>query len=336
MNKEQLASTAQAIVANNKGILAADESTATIAKRFAGINLESTEQRRRDYREMLFRADGVGEYIGGAILLDETLRQKAADGTPLAQVMNDAGTIPGIKVDKGAKALAGRPGETITEGLDGLRERLAEYYDIGARFAKWRGVIDIADGIPSHYAIRANADALARYAALCQEARIVPIVEPEVLMDGAHGIDRCEEVTQHVLETVFQTLYEAGIYLEGILLKPNMIIAGKGAAQQADASEVAERTITLLKRVVPSAVPGIVFLSGGQTEQQATEHLNIMNQGSSLPWAVSYSYGRALQQSALQAWRGDEKNVAEAQKVYLHRAKCNSLAAAGEYNSSMG
>lgn len=336
MNKEQLASTAQAIIANNKGILAADESTATIAKRFASINLESTEQRRRDYREMLFRAENAGEYIGGAILFDETLRQSAADGTSLVQVMNDAGTIPGIKVDKGAKALAGRPGETITEGLDGLRERLAEYYDLGARFAKWRGVIDISNDIPSHYAVRANADALARYAALCQEARIVPIVEPEILMDGDHDIDRCEEVTQHVLETVFQTLYEANVYLEGILLKPNMVISGKGCANQASANEVAERTVTLLKRVVPSAVPGIVFLSGGQTEQQATEHLDLMNKGGNLPWAVSYSYGRALQQSALQTWKGNESNVAAAQEAYLHRAKCNSLAAAGKYDVSMG
>ena len=337
MNHAELASTAQAIVANHKGILAADESTGTIAKRFAGINLDSTEDRRRDYREMLFNAENAGDFIGGVILYDETIRQQSADGDKtLVEVMQNNGMIPGIKVDTGAKPMAGRPGETITEGLDGLRERLEEYYKLGARFAKWRAVIDIAQDIPTYSAVRSNAEALARYAALCQEANIVPIVEPEILMDGDHDIERCDAVTRQVLQTVFNALNDAGVYLEGILLKPNMVIAGKQCANQASVEEVAERTIAALKRTVPSAVPGVVFLSGGQTEQQATANLDAMNKLGELPWALSYSYGRALQQSALQAWKGDAGNIPEAQKVYLHRARCNSLAAAGKYNADMG
>lgn len=335
MNKSELEKTARAMVAPGKGILAADESTGTIKKRFDQIKLESTEENRRAYRELLFTAPGAADYISGVILFDETLRQKCADGTPFPAYLAGLGIVPGIKVDAGAKPLAGFPGETVTEGLDGLRQRLAEYHDLGARFAKWRAVIDIADGIPSRFAIKANAHALARYAALCQEAGIVPIVEPEVLMDGAHTIERCEEVTSATLQTVFDVLYAHRIHLEGIVLKPNMVIAGKKCATQADPRQVAEATVRCLKRHVPASVPGIAFLSGGQTEAQATEHLSLMNAIGSLPWELSFSYGRALQASTLQAWGGQAAHVAAAQRAFHKRARLNGLARRGAYKPAM-
>ncbi len=333
--KAELEATARALVAPGKGILAADESTGTIKKRFDTIHLESTPETRRAYRELLFTTDGVEEFISGVILYDETIRQQARDGTPLPQVLSRRGIIPGIKVDKGAKDLAGFPGEKVTEGLDGLRERLAEYRDLGARFAKWRAVIDIGDGIPTRTCIMANAHALARYAALCQEAGLVPIVEPEVLMDGSHDIERCAEVTEATLRAVFGELYEARVYLEGTLLKPNMVIAGKKCPRQASTQEVAEATVRILRRAVPAAVPGIVFLSGGQSPVQATENLNAMNAMGSHPWELSFSYGRALQEPVLQAWRGDPANVAAAQQAYYHRARCNSAARYGKYTPAM-
>jgi fructose-bisphosphate aldolase class I len=335
MNKSELEKTARAMVAPGKGILAADESTGTIKKRFDQIKLESTEENRRAYRELLFTAPGAADYISGVILFDETLRQKCADGTPFPAYLAGLGIVPGIKVDAGAKPLAGFPGETVTEGLDGLRQRLAEYHGLGARFAKWRAVIDIADGIPSRFAIKANAHALARYAALCQEAGIVPIVEPEVLMDGAHTIERCEEVTSATLQTVFDVLYAHRIHLEGIVLKPNMVIAGKKCATQADPRQVAEATVRCLKRHVPASVPGIAFLSGGQTEAQATEHLSLMNAIGSLPWELSFSYGRALQASTLQAWGGQAAHVAAAQRAFHKRARLNGLARRGAYKPAM-
>jgi fructose-bisphosphate aldolase class I len=335
MNKSELEKTARAMVAPGKGILAADESTGTIKKRFDQIKLESTEENRRAYRELLFTAPGAADYISGVILFDETLRQKCADGTPFPAYLAGLGIVPGIKVDAGAKPLAGFPGETVTEGLDGLRQRLAEYHVLGARFAKWRAVIDIADGIPSRFAIKANAHALARYAALCQEAGIVPIVEPEVLMDGAHTIERCEEVTSATLQTVFDVLYAHRIHLEGIVLKPNMVIAGKKCATQADPRQVAEATVRCLKRHVPASVPGIAFLSGGQTEAQATEHLSLMNAIGSLPWELSFSYGRALQASTLQAWGGQAAHVAAAQREFHKRARLNGLARRGAYKPAM-
>ncbi|GIV78352.1 MAG: fructose-bisphosphate aldolase [Litorilinea sp.] len=333
--KAELEATARALVAPGKGILAADESTGTIKKRFDTIHLESTPETRRAYRELLFTTDGVEEFISGVILYDETIRQQAQDGTPLPQVLSRRGIIPGIKVDKGAKDLAGFPGEKVTEGLDGLRERLAEYRDLGARFAKWRAVIDIGDGIPTRTCIMANAHALARYAALCQEAGLVPIVEPEVLMDGSHDIERCAEVTEATLRAVFGELYEARVYLEGTLLKPNMVIAGKKCPRQASTQEVAEATVRILRRAVPAAVPGIVFLSGGQSPVQATENLNAMNAMGSHPWELSFSYGRALQEPVLQAWRGDPANVAAAQQAFYHRARCNSAARYGKYTPAM-
>jgi fructose-bisphosphate aldolase, class I len=335
MNHKELESTAQAMVAANKGILAADESNATIGKRFDGIKLESTEEHRRQYREMLFTAPAAGEHISGVILYDETIRQKTKDGTAFTELMKKNGMVPGIKVDTGAKPLAGYPGETITEGLDGLRERLAEYYKLGARFAKWRAVIDIGSGVPTPYAIAANAQALARYAALCQEASIVPIVEPEVLMDGDHDIVRCEAVTDMTLSRVFSELFAAGIYLEGMVLKPNMVIAGKKSSRQASAAQVAEATLRCLKRHVPPAVPGIAFLSGGQSPAQATEHLSLMNASGPLAWKLTFSYGRALQDMALKTWGGKGAQVAAAQKAFLSRAKLTSLAAAGTYQTSM-
>jgi fructose-bisphosphate aldolase class I len=335
MNTAELAATAHALVDKHRGLLAADESTSTIAKRFATIKLESTEENRRMYREMLFTAPGAAEYISGVILYDETLRQKTRDGVPFATYLSQRNMIPGIKVDTGAKPLAGFPGETITEGLDGLRERLAEYYKLGARFAKWRAVIDIGAGIPSPYAIDANAEALARYAALCQEASIVPIVEPEVLMDGGHTLERCEEVTNTVLDRVFSYLFAARIYLEGMVLKPNMVVAGKKCAQKSSPEQVAEATIRTLKRQVPSAVPGIAFLSGGQSPTDATLHLSLMNAAGPLPWALTFSYGRALQENALSAWGGISADFATGQQAFSVRAKLNGLAAGGTYQSSM-
>ncbi len=335
MNIAELSDTARAMVANHRGLLAADESTSTIAKRFDSIKLESTEENRRLYRELLFTTAGATDYISGVILYDETLRQKTKDGVPFAAYLGKLGMIPGIKVDMGAKPLAGHRGETITEGLDGLRERLTEYYKLGARFAKWRAVIDVGAGIPSNYAIEANAAALARYAALCQEASIAPIVEPEVLMDGAHTLSRCEEVTNVVLERVFSHLFAAGVALEGMVLKPNMVIAGKKCPEQASPEQVAEATLRTLKRHVPPAVPGIAFLSGGQSPTDATLHLSLMNAAGALPWALTFSYGRALQEDALKAWGGKPAGFARGQQAFSVRAKLNSLAAAGTYKSSL-
>jgi fructose-bisphosphate aldolase class I len=335
MNTVELNATARAMVAKNRGLLAADESTSTIKKRFDTIKLESTEENRRTYREMLFSAPGAAEYISGVILYDETIRQKTKDGVPFPTYLAKHGMVPGIKVDMGAKPLAGFPGETITEGLDGLRERLAEYHKLGARFAKWRAVIDIGSGIPSGYAIDANAEALARYAALCQEAGITPIVEPEVLMDGAHTLERCEEVTNLVLDRVFERLFAARICLEGMVLKPNMVVPGKKCSQQATPEQVAEATVRTLKRQVPSAVPGIAFLSGGQSPTAATLHLSLMNAAGPLPWALTFSYGRALQENALSAWGGQPNGYTGGQKALFVRAKLNGLAAVGAYKGSM-
>jgi fructose-bisphosphate aldolase, class I len=335
MNTAELTATAHAMVAKHRGLLAADESTSTILKRFNTIKLESTEENRRAYREMLFTTPGTSEFISGVILYDETIRQKTKDGVPFPAYLSKQGMIPGIKVDTGAKPLAGFAGETITEGLDGLRERLAEYYKLGARFAKWRGVIDIGAGIPSGYAIDANAEALARYAALCQEAGLVPIVEPEVLMDGDHPIERCEEVTDVVLQKVFDHLFAARIFLEGMVLKPNMVIAGKKSAKKSSPEQVAEATVRTLKRHVPAAVPGIAFLSGGQTPTEATQHLSLMNAAGPLPWALTFSYGRALQDMALHAWGGNSAGFAAGQKQLYLRAKLNGMAAAGSYKPAM-
>ena len=335
MNPETLKATAQAIMAPGKGILAADESTGTIAKRLASIEVESTEANRQAYRNLLFTTDGVEDYISGVILFEETLFQSADDGTPFAKLLADKGVVPGIKVDKGAKPLALSSDEKITEGLDGLRDRLADYGKAGARFAKWRAVIDITADQPTDYCIETNAHALARYAALCQEADIVPIVEPEVLMDGDHDIATCEAVTSRVLKKVFEALESQNVLLEGMLLKPNMIIAGKKSAAQADVEEVAEATLRCLRRYVPAAVPGIVFLSGGQSDEVATAHLNAMNQRGEQPWALSFSYGRALQAPALAAWQGKPNNVEAAQKAYYKRAKNNGAAAAGQYSADM-
>jgi len=328
-------SVARSLVAEGKGILAADESSPTIEKRFRSINLPSTEENRRAYRELLFTTLGASEFISGVILFDETIRQKAKDGTPFPEVLSRQGIIPGIKVDEGAKSLAGFPGEKIAEGLTGLRERLSEYRDLGARFAKWRAVIAIGDGIPSTYCLRANAHALARYAALCQEAGIVPIVEPEVLMDGPHTIERCEEVTTETLGLVFSELLEHRVALEGTLLKPNMVLSGKECPTQAGVGQVAESTVRVFRRVVPSAVPGIVFLSGGQSPEQATLHLSAMNALGRHPWELSFSYGRALQDPVLKAWKGDPGNIAAAQRAFYHRARCNSAARFGKYTKEM-
>ena len=332
MNRNELARIARAMVVKDKGILAADESSGTIKKRFDSIKLESTEETRRTYREMLFTAPGVADWISGVILYDETIRQKTKDGVPFPEYLTKRGIIPGIKVDTGAKPLAGFPNETITEGLDGLRERLVEYYKLGARFAKWRAVINIGDGIPTQFAIDANAHALARYAALCQENDIVPIVEPEVLMDGAHSIERCEEVTENVLESVFNQLFAHRIYLEGMVLKPNMVISGKKNANRAPPETVAESTVRCLKRHVPAAVPGIAFLSGGQSPAEATLHLSLMNKLGPLPWQLTFSYGRALQDTALKTWGGVAENFAAGQKEFAKRAKLNSLATTGRYS----
>ncbi len=335
MDTHELDTNAAAMVAPGKGILAADESTGTIKKRFDKIRLESTAESRRAYRELLFTTPGSEQHISGVILYDETLRQQSANGQPFPALLAALGILPGIKVDAGAKPLPGFPGETVTEGLDGLRERLAEYYGLGARFAKWRAVIDIGAGIPTPFALEANAHALARYAALCQEASIVPIVEPEVLMDGDHTLARCEEVTDATLEAVFDALFRQRVRLEGMVLKPNMVIAGKKCPAQAPAEQVAEATVRCLKRRVPSAVPGIAFLSGGQSEADATLHLSLMNRTGGLPWQLSFSYGRALQQSTLDAWQGKSANVGAAQRVFLKRARLNGMARDGRYESAM-
>ncbi len=335
MNRTELARTAQAMVAAGKGILAADESTGTIRKRLAAIQVESTEEHRRTYRELLFTTPGAAEFINGVILYDETIRQKTAEGIPFPDCLAKQGIIPGIKVDAGAKALAGFPGETTTEGLDGLRERLIEYRKLGARFAKWRAVIDIAPGIPTPFGIHANAHALARYAALCQENDIVPIVEPEVLMDGDHSIERCEEVTDATLGAVFRQLHEHRIYLEGMVLKPNMVISGKKAANRAPPEAVAEATVRCLKRHVPPAVPGIAFLSGGQSPTEATQHLSLINRLGPLPWALTFSYGRALQDTALKAWSGRPAGFSAGQQEFHRRARLNGLATTGRYTPDM-
>jgi fructose-bisphosphate aldolase class I len=332
MNLAELNAIARKMVAPGKGILAADESTGTIQKRFDKIGVENNEGNRRDYREMLFRTEKtMQEHIGGVILFDETIRQKAKDGATLVSLIEAAGSVPGIKVDQGAKKLAGSKGETITEGLDGLRERFVEYHKLGARFAKWRGVYEIADGTPSHNAIHANAQALARYAALAQENGIVPIVEPELLMDGAHTIGQCEMVTEWILKEVFQELYFAGVALEGIILKPNMIVPGMKCPEQASVAEVAERTVKILKRCCPAAVPGIAFLSGGQSDEDATAHLDAMNRIGNLPWALTFSYGRALQAAPQKAWSGKAENLAAGQAAFAHRARMNSLASLGKW-----
>jgi fructose-bisphosphate aldolase class I len=334
-NAGDLASVARALVAPGKGILASDESSGTIKKRFDSIDLESTEDSRRAYREMLFATPGLGEHISGVILFDETIRQNAADGTSLVKVLERAGMIPGIKVDTGAKDLALHPGEQVTEGLDGLRERFAEYAQLGARFAKWRAVINIGADIPSAFCIEANAHAMARYAALAQEAGIVPIVEPEVLMDGDHSIERCYDVSVRTLRALFEQLAEHRVFLEGALLKTNMVISGKGAARQADEREVAEQTLRCFRNSVPSAIGGIVFLSGGQADVPATVHLDVMNKMGPHPWELSFSYGRALQAPSLKAWKGDPSNVEAGQQALLHRARCNGAARDGRYDASM-
>ena len=335
MNLNELNSVAKAMTGNGKGILAADESSPTIKKRFDSIDTESTEESRRRYREMLFTAPGVADHIGGVILFDETIRQSTTDGILFPQYLNDHGMVAGIKVDTGAKALAGFPGETITEGLDGLRDRLNEYRELGAKFAKWRAVINIAAGIPTEYCLNANAHALARYAALCQEAGIVPMVEPEVLMDGGHSIGRCEEVTHAALAATFAALAAHKVALQGIVLKPNMVISGTDAPNRASAAEVAEATLRTLKAHVPAEVPGIAFLSGGQTAEEATLHLSLMNQMGPLPWELSFSYGRTLQAPPLGAWRGKEENFAAGQAALIKRARLNSLAHTGTYDSAM-
>ncbi|HTW73792.1 MAG TPA: class I fructose-bisphosphate aldolase [Steroidobacteraceae bacterium] len=335
MNRSDLEAVAAAMVAKDKGLLAADESTGTIKKRFDKIQLDSTEEHRRTYRELLFTTAGISQWISGVILFDETIRQKTRDGVPFAQYLSQLGIVPGIKVDAGAKPLAQFAGETITEGLDGLRERLIEYYRLGARFAKWRAVIDIGEGIPTSYAIEANAHALARYAALCQEQNIVPIVEPEVLMDGAHTLERCEQVTDAVLGAVFAQLAAQRVYLEGMILKPNMVISGKKCPTRAPPEQVAAATLRCLKRHVPAAVPGIAFLSGGQSPAEATEHLSLMNRSKGLPWQLSFSYGRALQDAALAAWGGKPANFAAGQKEFHKWARLNGLARSGGFQPGM-
>ena len=334
MTLQTLRDTAQALVAEEKGLLAMDESTPTCNKRFASLGIPQTVEARRAYREMIVTTDGLGECIGGAILFDETIRQQRSDGTPFIKILIDAGIIPGIKVDAGAKELAAHPREKVTEGLDGLRDRLAEYVSMGARFAKWRAVITIADGIPSWGCIHANAHALARYAALCQEAGLVPVVEPEVLMDGEHTLDRCCEVTDKVLRTVFSELFAQRVMLEGMILKPNMVLPGLACHKQETVEEVADATVGCFMRAVPAAVPAIAFLSGGQSAELASARLNAMNvrfQGR-LPWALAFSFARAIQQPALELWKGQEANVPAAQKALVHRARCNKASRRGEYS----
>ncbi len=337
MSTHSLETVAKAMVAPGKGILAADESTGTIEKRFKSIHVENTEENRRAYRDMLFSAKGLGQYISGVILYDETIRQKSASGAPFVELLAKNGILPGIKVDTGAKDLALCPGETVTEGLDNLPKRCAEYVKLGAKFAKWRAVINIGSGIPSSTCIAANAHALARYAAICQAAGLVPIVEPEVLMDTDHTIERCEEVTERTLNALYAELFASRVALESAVLKPSMVISGKGCPKQAGVAEVAERTVRVLKRTVPGAVAGIVFLSGGQSDELATEHLNAVNKtyAGRLPWPVSFSYGRALQAPSLKAWKGAPSNVAAGQAALLHRSRMNSLACAGRYSADL-
>ena len=330
-----LHTTARELVADDKGILAADESSGTIKKRFDSIELESTEENRRAYRDMLFTTPGLEQWVSGVILYDETIRQSSSDGTPFPQLLSGRGIIPGIKVDTGAKELAGAPGEKVTEGLDGLRERLEEYRGLGARFAKWRAVITIGDGIPTSYCIHTNAHSLGRYAALCQEQGLVPIVEPEVLMDADNDIETCYRATRRTLHKTFDELYHQRVDLRGILLKPNMVISGKGCPTQASAQEVAEWTIRCFRETVPAAVPGIVFLSGGQSDEQASENLNAINSLGEQPWVLSFSYGRALQAPALKAWGGSAENVEAGQSFLALRARCNSAAVAGRYSAEM-
>ena len=338
MNLSELNKVATAMVAPGRGILAADESTGTIKKRFGAIGVESTADNRRDYREMLFRAsEAMGKHISGVILYDETIRQNAKDGSPLVKLIEKAGSIPGIKVDKGTKPLPFCPGEVVTEGLDGLRERLVEYRGLGAKFAKWRAVIDIGPThvMPSYTCVRANARALARYAALCQDETIVPIVEPEVLMDGDHDIDRCVEVTTWVLKETFQELFYNRVALEGMVLKPNMAVPGKKSAKRASIAEVAEKTLRMLKDCVPTAVPGIAFLSGGQSDEEATAHLDAINKLGELPWRVTFSYGRALQAAPQKTWSGKAENTAAAQRAFNHRARMNGLATLGQWKADL-
>jgi len=337
MNSQQIINTAKILVANDKGLLAMDESNPTCNKRFAKLGIPQTEESRRSYRELIVTTPGLSESISGAILYDETIRQSKKDGTLFVKIINDAGIIPGIKVDTGAKDMAGHPGEKITEGLDGLRDRLRKYFQMGARFAKWRAVITIGEGIPTMGCIEANAQALARYAALCQEAGLVPVVEPEVLMDGDHTLEQCSEVTEKVLRTVFNQLYTQRVMLEGIILKPNMVLPGLTCPKQETVDEVADATVKCLLRAVPAAVPGIAFLSGGQPAGLASARLNAMNIRfkSRLPWALAFSFARAIQQPALEIWQGKEKNILAAQKALYHRARCNLAARRGEYNSLM-
>ena len=336
MNLAELNKTAEAMIARGRGILAADESTGTIKKRFEALGVESTVDSRRAYREMLFRtSEAMSKYISGVILYDETIRQAAKDGTPLVKLIERAGALPGIKVDKGIKPLPFCPGEVVTEGLDGLRERLVEYRGLGAKFAKWRAVIDIGAGIPSYECISANAHALARYAALCQDEGIVPIVEPEVLMDGDHDIDRCTKITEWTLKTVFEQLYYARVALDGMVLKPNMAVPGKKSSKRASVDEVAEKTLRVLKACVPAAVPGIAFLSGGQSDEEATAHLDAMNRMGPLPWRLTFSYGRALQHAPQTIWSGKPENAAAAQRAFSHRAMMNGLATLGQWKADL-
>ena len=336
MNLEMLESTAREMVSGGRGILAMDESTGTCTSRFEKLGVLSTEENRLSYRSMLVTAEGLSEFISGAILFDETIRQRVNGETPFATYLNDAGIVPGIKVDTGAKALAGHPGEKVTEGLDGLRERLQEYVSLGARFAKWRAVITIGDGIPSDACLMANSHGLARYAALCQEADIVPIVEPEVLMDGGHSIEQCRDVTHRTLKTVFDQLDNQGVALTGIVLKPNMVLSGKECTEQATVEEVATQTVDCFLDCVPASVPGVAFLSGGQTDEQATQHLNKMNQlGLNLPWYLTFSYGRALQQAPMKAWSGDNSKTVEVHQKVLQRAEVNALASQGQFEEAV-
>jgi fructose-bisphosphate aldolase class I len=337
MNAQGLIDTARKLVANNKGLLAMDESNPTCNKRFAALGIPQTEEARRAYRELIITTPNLGQCISGTILYDETIRQRKKDGTPFVKAIVDAGIIPGIKVDTGAKKMAGHPGEKITEGLDGLRERLAEYFQMGARFAKWRAVISMGEGIPSRSCIEANAHALARYAALCQEAGLVPVVEPEVLMDGGHTLESCLKVTEEVLRNIFIQLNCQRVMLEGMILKPNMALPGLSCPQQASADEIADATVHCLLRTVPAAVPGVAFLSGGQSAELASVRLNAMNLRfkSRLPWALAFSFARAIQQPALEIWQGKVVNVPAAQKALIHRAKCNQAARHGEYNAAM-
>jgi fructose-bisphosphate aldolase class I len=337
MSLQNLQDTARLLVADDKGLLAMDESNPTCNKRFAVLGIPQTVEARRAYRDMIVTTPGLGEYISGVILYDETIRQTKKDGTPFVKVIADAGIIPGIKVDTGAKAMAGHPGEKITEGLDGLRERLKEYFQMGARFAKWRAVISMGDAIPSRGCVEANAQALARYAALCQEAGLVPVVEPEVLMEGEHTLERCGEITEEVLQTVFNQLYIQRVALEGMILKPNMVLPGLTCPKQRSVDEAAEATVKCLLRAVPAAVPGVAFLSGGQSSELASARLNAMNVRfrSRLPWALAFSFARAIQQPALEIWQGKEENVTAAQKALYHRALCNRAARRGEYNVAM-